>query len=66
MAERHTVDVDVVGSRPIRLPMMGQMISLPICFFIYNHGCEFIFMNEGCLVNPTFLQPRRSNPEYTC
>ena len=29
-----SVDVDVVGSRPIRLPMIGQTISLPICFSI--------------------------------
>ena len=32
MAERHTVDVDVVGSRPIRLPGSGQTAICPDVF----------------------------------
>ena len=36
MAERHTVDVDVVGSKPIRLPRSGQIVVCPDVFKLHE------------------------------
>ena len=45
MAERHTVDVDVVGSKPIRLPIASLLEAI----FFTNFGCQAVFPMEHFL-----------------
>jgi hypothetical protein len=61
MAERHTVDVDVVGSKPIRLPLF---MSVKTGFFAgspFGKGASrkpIRFPNHPCGEGGSFLKRR--------
>ena len=41
MAERHTVDVDVEGSSPFRLPKESPVLEALFFIYVISHGDTF-------------------------